>query len=306
MFVSRGGGVRTSAKLIGLAALACTLPSASSAAPQGNPVASRNFGASGIFLDTIDGNFVSERPSFVRKPDLAQFVAALGGRLPTDFGLSFSCAVQGSGRLTDCHTIFADPGSADGPALTRALAPLLTLEPADARLAVRKEYRLTVDAALQTVNSEAIPLQCLRPFCIPGDIPPPPPPPPQAKDPLVRERVKAANDCFSSNWDKSTNLRFAADKAVRENEQQPPPQKVRQAVLDYVQSRTELKKCMAMLQQTAHVGTTSEEDRKAVNSVLDWMEMNYSGQTRFEVAILIGFIDKETGERQLSFPGQWP
>lgn len=298
-----------SGKLLVLAAFAWMSANACAQAPGGPKQASapaRDLGASGIFLDTINGTFIADRPSFVRQPSLAEFVEALGGKSPRDFGLTFNCAVERSGRLRDCHTIFADPDGVDGAALTRALAPLLTLAPEDAKLALASEYRLTVNAALQTMNPEGMPVECLRPLCIANDPPPAPPPPPQPKDPLVRERVKAANDCFSASWDKSVDLRFAADKAVRENDRQPPPDEVRRAVLDYVNSRTELKKCMAMLQQTRHLGTITAEDRKAVDSVLEWMEMNYSGQTRFEVAILIGFLDKETGEHQLSFPGEWP
>jgi hypothetical protein len=280
--------------------------SAQSQAPASDgPKAKRNLGTSGIFLDTISGTFLLERPKWARQPALPEFVQALGGRTPKDFGLSFNCAVERSGSLRDCHTTFADPEGSDGPALTRALAPLLRLNQADTKVAVSKEYRVTVDVALQTINSDGTPIGCRRPFCIAEDLRAPPPPP-QAQDPLVRERVKAANDCFSANWDKSANLRFAADKAVRENQQQPVPASVRQAVLDYVNSRTELKKCMAMLQQTAHLATITPADRKAVDAVLEWMDLNYSGQTRFEVAILIGVLDKQTGDAQLSFPGEWP
>ena len=265
----------------------------------------RDLGTSGIFLDIIRGAFLPDRPRLTRQPTLSELVHALGGRTPKDFGLSFNCAVERSGGLRDCHTIFADPEDADGPALTRTLAPLLRLDQRDAKLAVGKGYRLTVDAALQTMNSDGTPIGCRRPFCIAEDLRPPPPAP-QAQDPLVRERVKASNDCFSRAWDKSRDLRFAADKAVRENQQQPVPDSVRRAVLDYVKSRTELKKCMAMLQTTAHLATITPADRKAVDALLESMQTNYSGQTRFEVAILIGVLDKQTGEEQLSFPGEWP
>lgn len=268
-------------------------------------VPTRNFGASGIFLDTITGAYLPDRPKWVRQPALTDLIKALGGRAPKDFGLSFNCAVERSGILRDCHTTLTDPDAVDGPALTRAIAPLLRLDKQDAQRAVDKEYRLTVDAALQTIDSRGVAVGCLRPLCISESLPPPPAPP-QPQDPLVREQVKAAYDCFSAAWDKSGNLRFAADRAVRENEQQPPPEAVRQAVLDYVNSRTELKKCMAMLETTAHRPTITLSDRRAVDSVLDWMNMNYSGQTRFEVAILVGFIDKRMGEAQLEFPGDWP
>lgn len=296
---------------VSLAAILSTLAPAVQAqdpAPNATGALKRDFAASGIFLDTIQGTFLPDRPKWVRQPTLSQFVNFAGGRMPKDFGLSFNCAVERNGSLRDCHTIFAGPDGIDGPALTRAIAPLLRLDKEDAQRAVEKEYPLTVDAGLQTLNSEGMPVTCMRPLCVASDQDPlpPPAPPPKPEDPLVRERVKAANDCFSAAWDESTDRRFAADKAVRENEQQPPPEPVRRAVLDYVNSRMELKKCMAILQATAHLPTITPDDRKAVDSVLQWMDMNYSGQTRFEVAILIGLIDKRVGEEQLEFPGDWP
>jgi hypothetical protein len=295
--------VRVTAKW--LAFIGCTLLGGALPA-QGSPAEpERDFGASGIFLDTIGGAFVAERPKWVHQPMLGQFIAALG-RKPDDFGLTFNCAIQRSGRLRDCHTTFAAPDGVDGQALTRAFAPLLRLNPKDARLAIQKEYRITVDAALQTLDSHGSPVHCLPPQCIADDPPPAPPAPPQPQDPVIRERVKLAKECFSTEWDKSGDLRFAAEKALRENGQQPPPEAVRRAALDYVNSRTELKKCMAMLETTEHLPTITPGDKKAVDEVLGWMELNYSGQTKFEIAILAGVLDKKTGEAELSFPGEWP
>jgi hypothetical protein len=270
----------------------------------GLPQAQRDLQVEGVYLDTVTGDWTNEQPDYAAKPTLAELAAGLG-HVPEDFGLAFSCWVQPSGALRDCRTTMVAPNDRDGTALMRAIAPHLRLTKEDAQRAIAKEYRLSVHAGLESRNESGMPLSCLPPYCV-AENQPPPPPPAQAKDPLIRERVKLANECFSAAWDKSDDLRFAADKAVRENEQQPPPQSVRTAVLNYVNARTELKKCMAMVQDTAHLPSISPEDRKAVDGVLNWMNANYSGQTRFEVAILIGLIDKRTGEEQLSFPGEWP
>jgi hypothetical protein len=114
--------------------------------------------------------------------------------------------------------------------------------------------------------------------------------------------VRQANDCFWSEFEKSRDLRFAAEKAVRENVQQPPPEAVKAAVLDYVNSRTELKKCMAKLQAAPLLAAASEEDRKAIEAQLELMRMNYLPQARFELAVLIGLIDKQAGAEELAHP----
>jgi hypothetical protein len=261
----------------------------------------RTLGVGGGYLDTVDGNWLGFEPNFARKPTLNELQAALGGHLPDDFSIAFSCWVQPGGSLRDCRSMMAVPETVDAAALIKALAPLVTVTDADARMAISKEYRLNVRAALSTMGPQGFPIHCYPPYCISNDPPPAPPPPPTAKDPLAAAALKQANDCFYSQWDHSTELRFAADKAVRENQVQPPPPNVRAAVLDYVNSRTRLKKCIADLQKAEQGPPLSDNDKKAVDSALESMRFNYEGQNRYELAILIGLLDKGAGEAELSF-----
>ena len=260
----------------------------------------RDLAIGGGYLDTIGGSWIGIQPNFARKPTADELKAAVGGRLPDDFGLAFSCWVQPSGTLRDCHRTMTVPDSVDGERLTRALAPLVRLTRADAQMAAKKEYRLSVHVALTTVAPTGFNAHCYPPFCVANDPPPPPPPAPKATDPLVAAAIKHADDCFSSKWSRSTDLRFAADKAVRENQVEPPPAEVRTAVLDYVNSRTDLKRCMAELEK-AEQGPLSDNDKKAVDSALEFMRFNYEGQTRYELAVLISVLDKNAGEGELRF-----
>ena len=269
-----------------------------------NPAAApghRDLAVGGGYLDTIGGSWIGIQPHFARKPTTDDLKASLGGHLPDDFGLAFSCWVRPAGTLSDCHRTMTVPDSVDGDRLTRTLAPLVKLTKSDAQMASAKEYRLSVHVALTTIAPSGFNAHCYPPFCVANDPPPAPPPQPGAKDPLVAAAIKQANDCFFSKWDHSTELRFAADKAVRENQVQPPSPNVRAAVLDYVNSRTELKRCIADLEKAARDLPVSADDQKAVDSALDFMRSNYDGQTRFELAILIGLLDKDAGEAQLSF-----
>jgi hypothetical protein len=276
-----------------------------SAQPQGSPAmpipGQRTLQVGGGYLDTVDGNWLGIEPHFARKPTATQLKAALGGHLPDDFAIAFSCWVQPRGSLRDCRSMMMVPDEVDASALIKALAPLVKLTDADAGMAISKEYRLNVRATLSTIGPQGFPVHCYPPYCIANDPPPPPPPPPQAQDSVVAAAIKQANDCFYSKWDRSAELRFAADKAVRENSVQPPPPSVRAAVLDYVNSRTELKKCMVDLQKSEQGPPLSDNDKKALDSALESMKSNYNGQTRFELAILIGLLDKETGEAELRF-----
>ena len=122
------------------------------------------------------------------------------------------------------------------------------------------------------------------------------------QDPLVRAAIKQSEDCFWGEWSRSSDLRAAAEKAVRENQEQPAPAGVRAAVMEYVKSRANLKQCMAELRGVSHQAPTSAEDQKAIDSALQSMRAIYLGQTRFELAVLIGLIDKAAGERELSSP----
>jgi len=258
----------------------------------------RTLQVSGGYLDTVDGNWLGFEPHFARKPAISELEAALGGHLPDDFGIAFSCWVQPGGKLRDCRKMFVVPDTVDYAALIKALAPLVKLSDSDARMAISKEYRLNVHAALSTIGPQGFPAHCYPPYCIANDPPPPPPPPPTAKDPIVAAAIKQASDCFYSKWDRSGDLRFAAEKALRENNIQPPPESVRGAVLAYVNSRAELKECMADLQKAEQGPQLSDNDKKAVDSALESMRFNYQGQNRFELAMLIGLLDKRAGEAE--------
>lgn len=132
-------------------------------------------------------------------------------------------------------------------------------------------------------------------------VPPAPPPPPQADTPAVRATIDQAESCFFTEFDKSADLRFRAEKAVRDHQASAPTPAVRAAVLDYVHSRTALKQCMAPLDDARRNASPGTQDRKAIDAALEWMDLNYSGQIRFELAILIGFIDKRAAQEELSF-----
>ncbi len=215
-------------RVVGLlvAALAALMPisEAQPQAPASLPPASaprRELQMMGFFVDTIRSGYANEQPKWARQPAANEFLAALGGQVPEDFALSFNCAVNADGGVRDCHSIFATP-EVDSDKMTRILSGMMKLTKDDAELALGKEYRVTVDIALESVDASGLPRECAPLFCIPGDPPPPPPPPPQAKDPLIREVIAEANDCFWSNWEKSGDLRFAAEKAVREESAATP------------------------------------------------------------------------------------
>lgn len=282
---------------LGLAATATQAQPINAAAAPGH----RDLIVGGSYLDTIGGSWIGVETHFARKPTADDLRASLGGKLPEDFGLAFSCWVQASGMLTDCHPAMTVPDGIDGHRLTRAIAPLMRLAKEDAQMAVAKEYRLSVHVALNTIAPSGLNAHCYPPYCVANDPPPPPPPAPKAKDPLVAAAIEHAESCFSSNWDRSTELRFAADKAVRDNDVEPPPADVRAAVLGYVNSRTELKKCMADLEKAEQGVPLSDNDKKGLDSALEFMRLNYDGQTRYELAILISLLDKGAGETELGF-----
>lgn len=282
----------------GLSALASASVPAEAQAPQPQ----RQLAVGGAFLDTIQGSWIGDEPEFARKPSAEQLQAALGGTLPRDFGLAFSCWVQSSGALRDCHTTMTAPSDADGAALTRALAPLVRLTPPNARTAVDEEYRLSVRVALSTMSASGLPASCYPPFCVANDPPPPPPPQPGAKDPLIAMAIKQAQDCFSSRWDRAAGLRTAAEQAVSDNQEQPAPESVRAAVLAYVNARIALKSCIAQLEDVSHRVPAFGNDETVMASAIASMRSNYALQTPPEVAVLAGLLDKNAGEAERSFP----
>ncbi|HEX4739190.1 MAG TPA: hypothetical protein VH331_16690 [Allosphingosinicella sp.] len=253
------------------------------------------------FVDTTVGQWrMTPKPELVRKPDLHDLETSRAGRGGGDFGLSFNCSVEASGKLTDCRPIYAIPAGTDGPALTRALSPFYRLSKESAATAREKAYRVTIDAARTTFGTSGMPRQCLPPFCIiEGALPPPPPPVPE--DPTVRAALDQANKCFETAWEESRVKRFAAEKAVRDATDEPGRVAAQAAALDYVHSRQKVMACITDLEKAGATLPLSAHDRDAVGDRLKFMRFNYSGQTRYEISILVGLLDKNAGAAELSF-----
>lgn len=263
---------------------------------------SRSLQASGRFVDTTVGYWdMNYEPTFSKKPTLIDLTRTDPRQAAADFGLSFNCAVKSSGTLFDCRPIYASPDSADKAALVRALAPLIRLSRPSAALAHDKAYRLTIDVALDTVGSYGMPKECRPPFCmIEGATPPPPPPPIQ--DPVLNAALDRTQACFDTAWQRSTPLRFSAEKALRNRTVQSATDEDRKLALDYVRSRHAIAACIADLRETARVLPLSESDERSVKGAIDGMKMNYDGQTRYELAILVGLLDPAAATVEASIP----
>lgn len=80
------------------------------------------------------------------------------------------------------------------------------------------------------------------------------------------------------------------------------PERVRAAVLDYLNSRLELKKCIAQLTGVSHRLPAFREDRTALDAALQSMRFNYSGQTPYVLTILISLIDKNANQAEQNLP----
>jgi hypothetical protein len=263
---------------------------------------SRSLQASGRFVDTTVGFWeMHDEPEFAKKPTLADLTRADRREAAADFGLSFNCAVRSSGMLSDCRPIYASPDSANQAALVRALAPLVRLSRASAALAHDKAYRLTIDVALDTIGGYGMPKECRPPFCmIEGATPPPPPPP--IHDPVLAADLGRTRACFDAAWQRSTTLRFSAEKALRDRTGRSATDEDRKLALDYVHSRHAVADCIADLRTTARVLPLNATDAKTVKSTIDGMKMSYEGQTRYELAILIGLLDPQAAKVEASIP----
>jgi hypothetical protein len=263
---------------------------------------SRSLQASGRFVDTTVGFWeMHDEPEFTEKPTFADLTRKDARKAAADFGLSFNCAVKGSGTLSDCRPIYVSPDSADKAALVRALAPLIRVSPASATLAHNKAYRLTIDVALNTFGSYGMPKECRPPFCmIEGATPPPPPPP--IHDPVLATALERARACFDAAWQRSTTLRFSAEKALHDRTEKSATDGDRSLALDYVHSRHAIAACIADLSATARVLPLNGADANFVRSTIDGMKMNYEGQTRYELVILIGLLDPEAANVEESIP----
>lgn len=290
-------GRRIAAAAVILAAAVGTAAMAQLPAP-----GARSLQVSGRFVDTTVGFWeMHDQPAFASKPTLAGLARADQRAAASDFGLSFNCAVKRSGSLADCRPIYVSPDSADKAMLVRTLAPLVRLSRASAALAREKAYRLTIDVALDTADRYGMPRECRPPFCmVEGATPPPPPPPVQ--DPVIAAALVRARSCFDAAWQRSTTLRFAAEKALRDRGAQPSTDGDRRLVLDYVNSRHAIAACMADLKATSRVLPLGTGDAKTVETTINGMKMSYDGQARYELAILIGLLDPAAAGVEASIP----
>jgi hypothetical protein len=258
--------------------------------------------SSARFVDTTIGQWTTTpTPELTQKADLPDLAKAHPKSGDSDFGLSFNCAVEASGKLSDCRSVYAAPDGADGPVLTRALSPFFRLSRQSAATAREKAYRVTIDIARSTINQWGTPRLCTPPFCIIEGATPPPPPP-TAEDPVVRAAMDRAGACFETAWNVSTEKRFAAEKALRDAAAEPGMAAARAVALDYIRSRQALMACIAGLEDATRKLPLSAHDRDAVAQRVQSMRFNYSGQIRYELAILIGVLDKKAGEMELSYP----
>lgn len=281
---------------------ALTFVIATAAMAQAPAPGSRSLQASGRFIDTTIGFWeMHDQPEFTKEPTLADLIRVDPGAAAEDFGLSFNCAVKGNGSLSDCRLIYASPDSVKKAALVQTLAPLIRLSRASAALAHDKAYRLTIDVALDTIGGYGMPKQCRPPFCmIEGATPPPPPPPIQ--DPVLAADLGRTRTCFDAAWQRSTTLRFSAEKALRDRTGDSTSDEDRKLALDYVHSRHAIAACIADLRKTARILPLNAVDAKAVKSTIDGMKLSYEGQTRYELTILIGLLDPEAAKVEASIP----
>ncbi len=285
-----------------LAFSALPLVIATAAMAQAPAPGSRSLQASGRFVDTTVGFWeMHDQPEFAKEPTLADLTRVDPREAAEDFGLSFNCAIKGDGTLSDCRPIYASPDSANKAALVRALAPLIRLSRASTALVHDKAYRLTIDVALDTIGGYGMPKQCRPPFCmIEGATPPPPPPP--IHDPVLAADLGRTRACFDAAWQRSTTLRFSAERALHDRTGRFATDEDRKLALEYVRSRHAIAACIADLRKTAIVLPLDAADVKAVESTIEGMKMSYEGQTRYELAILIGLLDPEAAKVEASIP----
>lgn len=287
---------------MGLTFAIATAATAQPLAPKTPEPDRRLLRAAGHFVDTTVGFWeMHGQPEFAKEATLAALTRAAPREAAVDFSLSFNCAVKTNGALSDCRPIYLSPDSVDKTALVRALAPLIRLSRASAALARDKAYRLTIDIAIDTVDSYGMPKECHPPFCmIEGATPPPPPPP--IHDPVLAAALTRTQACFDAAWQRSGTLRFAAEKALRDRAGPSATDEERKLALDYVHSRHAMVACIAELREAARVLPLDATDAKSVKGAIDGMTMSYEGQTRFELAILIGLLDPAAAKVEASIP----
>lgn len=286
--------------LLRLVFMGLTFATATAAIAQPPAPDSRLLRASGRFVDTTVGFWeMHSQPEFAKEPTLAELTRAAPREAAVDFSLSFNCAVRTNGSLSDCRPIYLSPESIDKAALVRALTPLYRLSRASAALAHDQAYRLTIDVALDAVDSYGMPKECHPPFCMIEGAKPPPPPPP-IHDPVLAAALARTRACFDPAWERSGTLRFAAEKALRDRSGRPATDEDRRLALDYVHSRHAIVACIADLRATARLLPLNATDSKSVQGAIDGMTSSYEGQTRYELAILIGLLDPAAAKVEAS------
>jgi len=254
------------------------------------------------FIDTTTGSWsMLETPQLTHRPDVASLAKQRPAYSTNDFGLSFNCAIRRNGSLNDCRTLYLTTDSLDKADLVAALAPSVHLSPASVALARQKAYRVTIDVAATTYDHGFLPRTCTPPFCtIEGATPPPPPP--AATDPVVAGAVAKARTCFEATWDPAVKLRFAAEKALRDTAGGPIDAADRKLALDYVKARHAIAACAMDLQDTSRKLPLTPSDRKVVDDEINDIRSNYSGQTRYALAILIRLLDPDEARFEESIP----
>lgn len=288
--------IRIDAAIVGIA---LSLSGTNQVFAQGAGTPSRTFQASSHFVDGTTGSWTQkEEPILTQAPSEADLIQASPAIASADFGVSFNCAVRRSGAVDDCRPIYGTPDTLKA-SLTHALARHVRLSRASAALARRSAYRVTIDVAATTYDQPFVPRQCVPPFCIvEGAVAPPPPP--QATDPVVAGAIERARRCFDAAWEPSVEARFKAEKMLREGPDAGASPAYRKLAHDYVDSRHVLASCIMALQE-ARRSLPLSDDNKALVAQLEGMRANYAGQTKYELSVLMGLLDRATVAKEETF-----
>lgn len=280
--------------------VAATALSASSAAAQNASAPGPQFQLEATFNDTTTAATTRlEKPILIRKPTLAELDAADPSR-PEEFGLAFNCAVTHDGTLDDCRLLYEAPDRTGANALMQTLAPRISISRESAATAKKNAYRLTISASRAVMIGYGMPRTCLPPFCMVEGVRPPPPPP-EARDPALRDALTRARSCFDQAWEEEGKLRSAAEKAQADMKSAASTNRARAVALDYVHSRQAVMACITGLDRAAARLPLDAGDAKLASAESQGMRYNYYGQTKFEMAILIGLLDREAARTETSY-----
>lgn len=269
------------------------VPPASAPAPTGAGVQIR-----ATFVDTTTGRWTFHQPPVLaRQPTVVDLRRRGRAPLPDEFGLSFNCQVGGGGQLQDCRSIYATAKDDDPTEIIRSLARSIQVSRESAAIARAKAYRVTIDAAIYSLDPPDGPRSCRPPFCSPT--PPPPPPAAEATNPVLRLAMAHAGTCFSSRWEVARVQRFAAEKAVREITPETGSDAARIAALAYVRGRQALMECISDLESTGSSVPLDVGDTAMLRERLKRMKASHLSQVKYQTAILAGVLDREVGRAEL-------